>query len=495
VKYIDDLKPDPASLIESMRDIGYSMETSVADLIDNSITAEAVNIEIRFSWNDGDPWLAIIDDGCGMASDELTNAMRLGSKNPLEERDKEDLGRYGLGLKTASFSQCRKLTVVSKTGEFIEGREWDLDEIAESKKREWKLGVLDDDDINSVALTGKIRDHGTLVLWQKLDRLDNDDRPEISERKLDNLIDCTSRHLELVYHRFLAGERGTNKIRISINGHQLNAFDPFNPSHPATQHLPKETVVVNGSEILIRPFILPHHSKLSKSDYKRHEGESGYLRNQGFYVYRNKRLIIHGTWFRLARQEELTKLARVQIDIPNTLDYLWSIDVKKSRATPPEVIRGKLRSIIERIRNAGSNVYKRKGQILTNTTNEPLWIRKAVDGKVKYEISRTHPIVKSLEESVSDDSRQLLRDLIGAIESRFPTESFFNDVAGKPENLGQSEIDKGSMERLALTYIENLKAAGMPTHEISRQVLEADPFSREPETIENILRSEGLLNE
>jgi len=113
LKYIDDLKPDPASLIESMRDIGYSMETAVADLIDNSITAEASNVDIRFSWNDGEPWLAIIDDGCGMDSDELTNAMRLGSKNPLEERDKKDLGRYGLGLKTASFSQCRKLAVIS----------------------------------------------------------------------------------------------------------------------------------------------------------------------------------------------------------------------------------------------------------------------------------------------------------------------------------------------------------------------------------------------
>jgi len=126
LKYIDDLKPDPASLIESMRDIGYSMETAVADLIDNSITAESSNIDIRFSWNDGDPWLAIIDDGCGMDSDELTNAMRLGSRNPLEERDKKDLGRYGLGLKTASFSQCRKLTVISKVGESIEGREWNL---------------------------------------------------------------------------------------------------------------------------------------------------------------------------------------------------------------------------------------------------------------------------------------------------------------------------------------------------------------------------------
>jgi len=126
MKYIDDLRPDPASLIESMRDIGYSMETAVADLIDNSITAGASNIDIRFSWNDGDPWLAIVDDGYGMDSDELTNAMRLGSKNPLEERDKEDLGRYGLGLKTASFSQCRKLTVISKVGESIEGREWNL---------------------------------------------------------------------------------------------------------------------------------------------------------------------------------------------------------------------------------------------------------------------------------------------------------------------------------------------------------------------------------
>ena len=185
MKYIDDLKPDPASLIESMRDIGYSMETAVADLIDNSITAEAVNIEIRFSWNDGEPWLAIIDDGHGMDADELTNAMRLGSKNPKETRSREDLGRYGLGLKTASFSQCKKLTVISRSGGNLEGREWDLDLISESATRMWTLSILEDQEIESIALAKTIKEHGTLVLWQKLDRLDNFDHLSVREKNLE----------------------------------------------------------------------------------------------------------------------------------------------------------------------------------------------------------------------------------------------------------------------------------------------------------------------
>lgn len=103
------LSPRPSALLESLRSIGYTLETALADIIDNSITANSSSISVRFAWNNGDPWIAIIDDGDGMSNDELINAMRFGSRNPVEKRAKNDLGRFGLGMKTASISQCRHL--------------------------------------------------------------------------------------------------------------------------------------------------------------------------------------------------------------------------------------------------------------------------------------------------------------------------------------------------------------------------------------------------
>src|SRR5690242_7095982 len=139
--------PSPTSLIEALRDIGYSIQTAIADIIDNSITANASNIQIRFAWNSGDSWLAIIDNGAGMTKDELINAIRLGSANPLRKRAGNDLGRFGLGMKTASFSQCRQLTVLSKKTKEVSCCEWDLDAISQSSEAGWMLSDLDLDAI------------------------------------------------------------------------------------------------------------------------------------------------------------------------------------------------------------------------------------------------------------------------------------------------------------------------------------------------------------
>lgn len=492
--HYEDLKPDPACLVESMRDIGYSMETAIADIIDNSLAASSSDIRLEFSWHDGAPWLVIIDNGHGMSGKELTSAMRMGSQTPLAVRDPSDLGRFGLGLKTASFSQCRQLTVISRKGEETSGRQWDLDILASTEnKGGWPLRILGDDDFSSIPHVAELEECGTIVLWRKMDRLDNKDGPTVSERKFNDLIDRTRRHLELVFHRYLSGERGIKRVRISINSHPLEAFDPYNQSHPATQTLQSETIPVEGSaNIVIQPFILPHHGKTTKEDYEKHAGDAGYLRNQGFYVYRNRRLIVHGTWFRLARQEDITKLARVQIDIPNTLDHLWNIDVKKSMANPPEVIRQRLKTIINRIRDTGANVYHRKGRRLTASTKEPIWVRRASSGEIRYEISRTHPIIQDLLSSLEPSAQQQFRDLIDAIESRFPTESFYNDVATSPELLEQNKIADETIERLALTYISRLKDAGMALEEIPQQLLDVDPFARSHEATLKILKKEGF---
>ena len=134
------LPPDAAIIMESTRAIGYSLETAVADIIDNSIAAQASEVELIFSSDPDDEFVAIIDDGFGMSGETITTAMQYGSKNPLDDRQTADLGRFGLGLKTASLSQCRRLSVVSKQGNSLEGRCWDIDYVINSKQ--WSLQIL-----------------------------------------------------------------------------------------------------------------------------------------------------------------------------------------------------------------------------------------------------------------------------------------------------------------------------------------------------------------
>ncbi|MFT6656114.1 MAG: hypothetical protein ACJAWI_002892 [Marinomonas primoryensis] len=301
-----------------MRDLGYSLATAVADIIDNSITAGATEVDIYCDLTCEKPTLVIIDNGSGMTEDELLLAMKHGSANPKQAREPNDLGRFGLGLKTASFSQCRNLTVVSSINFIVCGAEWDLDHV--SKRDEWCLSILDDEDIKKIPYLGQLGATGTAVVWTKLDRLFEDQygskRNEIVFEKLD-LVD---RHLSLVFHRFLAGEvKHHPKFSIRINGKPVDAFDPFCRKIKATQVLPEEIVRVDGMEVVIQPYILPHHSKLTAKEYDFYEDRSSFISNQGAYIYRNGRLMAWGDWFRLVPKGEATKLARVQIDFPNAL--------------------------------------------------------------------------------------------------------------------------------------------------------------------------------
>ena len=326
------LPPSAIDLLESMRAIGYSFESALADVVDNSVSASATSIEIRFSPFD-DPFVAILDDGEGMTPSELTLAMRHGSRNPTLARAAGDLGRFGLGLKTASLSQCRVLTCMSvKDGE-ISVRRWDLNHVA--KRQDWMLLKLSEKEIRSLPLAPDLlaKPHGALVVWQSFDRLAAAE-PSL-ERALGDRMAVARDHLSLVFHRFLHPSSGTRPVAMSINCNPLDAVDPFLTTHKATQALPIEDFMVERERVIVAPFILPHLSKLSASDLQLAGGADGLLRSQGFYIYRNRRLISWGSWFRLVRQEELTKLARVQVDISNRLDHLWQLDIKKATTYPP----------------------------------------------------------------------------------------------------------------------------------------------------------------
>ena len=224
-----ELAPHASALAESLRDMGYSLRTALADVIDNSITAGARNIELLADTHDQVPAIGVLDDGCGMTRWGLLEAMRPGSRNPLELRDADDLGRFGLGLKTASFSQCRRVTVYTRRGGVATRASWDLDTVAARDK--WVVEVDDSEDALGTRWSERLTKDGTLVIWEKLDRLVGSEETDRSD--LVRQLDDAASHLEFVFHRFIAG-RGSRRVSMSLNGRKLRAFDPFHANHPAT---------------------------------------------------------------------------------------------------------------------------------------------------------------------------------------------------------------------------------------------------------------------
>ena len=486
------LPPSASSLSESMRDLGYSLATAIADIIDNSITAGATMVDVYCDLTCEKPTLVIIDNGSGMTENELLLAMKHGSANPKQAREPNDLGRFGLGLKTASFSQCRNLTVVSSIKSIVCGAEWDLDHV--SKRDEWCLSILDDEDIKKIPYLDQLGGTGTAVVWTKLDRLFEDQygskRDEIVFEKL-NLVD---RHLSLVFHRFIGGEvRHRPKLSISINGHSVKPFDPFCRRIKATQILPEEIVRVDGEEVTIQPYILPHHSKLTTEEYDFYEDRSSFISNQGAYIYRNGRLMAWGDWFRLIPKGEATKLARVQIDFPNALDESWTIDIKKSRARPPHEIRERLKQIISKVTGTSTRIHRGRGQKLFQNSPEPIWERYGDKDRVRFELNLSHPLLQSLKEGLSDQQSSILRSYLEAVSAALPVEMIYSDYSSSPRSVDQFSIEKNNALSKLAELRKSLFGFDEVDIEIFRQVVDSvRMFDIHKELVEQYI--EGLKN-
>ncbi len=467
-----EIAPKPSSLIESMRDIGYSLSTALADIIDNSIAARAEVVQVFASLEASDLKVGILDDGVGMTEHALLEAMRLGSRNPLEEREHSDLGRFGLGMKTASFSQCRVLTVVTRTNGTTVCARWDLDHIAESDR--WQVQMPDD--LTTIPWTDHVGDRGTLVVWEQLNPGVHEGGSIPSTADFVRQMDEARSHLELVFHRFLSGEPGRRRVRIRLNNRPLEPFDPFHCSHPATIAGPKEWIRVAHEDVLVQPFTLPHHGKVTSTEWERHAGPEGYLRSQGFYVYRERRLIIHGTWFGLARQTELTKLARVRIDIPNSVDGAWKIDVKKASAQLPPSVRERLRRIIEPLGATSKRVYKNRGRRLIEENKIPVWSRVQNKNQIFYQINDQHPMVVDLLSRLPAEARGDLLRIIEVAGASLPTDALFADLGGDADSVVGGTTSEGAMRYAVLTTFTHLLKTAKTRDDVLNIMRVAEPF-------------------
>ena len=478
-----DATPNAASLIEGMRDFGYTIETAMADIIDNSITAGASRVDILTETTTDDPWIAIVDDGSGMKESELVEAMRPGSKNPLDQRERHDLGRFGLGLKSASFSQSRQLTVITRKEGQTSAATWDLDKVAATNV--WSVDL--EDDLSDIPVADKLSKKGTIVLWRKLDRLSTNYRHDAAKQidEINKALAGAERHLRLCFHRYMAGSRP--ELCLFLNGRRLTPIDPFAVDHKATQSDPEEVLYLAERKVVTQCFTLPHHKMMSKTEWENLGGPEGHLRTQGFYIYRERRLIIAGSWLGLARQTELTKLARVRVDIPNTMDADWKIDVRKVSAQLPPVVRNRLRLIVESLQGTSKRTYQRRGRKLVADENLPLWNRIQKDGKIVYRPNSEHPSVAGFMEILPEDFRHGFRSCISLLGAGLPVAALHADMLGGAESVDYDETDFVAISDAAETAIRELRKTGMSGSDVVQILCSTEPFRNHKDTIRRLV--------
>lgn len=485
MEYIEN-PPDAESLMVSARSFGnYDLAGALADLIDNSIKARATFIKLQCEYQAGDPEIRVVDNGHGMLPHELRDAMRPANTNPSIERSPDDLGRFGWGMKSASFSQCSYLTVISRRDGELSGASWDLADLSG-----WKMGVLSSREASTACSPELNEGDGTEVIWTRCDRLSED--RGLRRDEFNDLVAHTKNRLAMIFHRFIGGKHGARKLRIDLNGRRIPEFDPFYSGHEATQALQPEVLQVSGaSAITVQPFILPHFSKLKGNEQATLEGEEGLIRNQGFYVYRNNRLIIHGTWFRLAKFGELSQLIRVSVDIPNSLDSMWKITVDKSDAQLPSFLRNRLKQVVSGLRPKSTKVFRSKGGRIDNSDGN-IWIRHVRNGEIRYSINKEHPLIDALLENLHQPS--LGPAALQAIEQTFPVDSFGSDVREDSDSLNQTAGSRDEFMNFLRASVPYLLAkTGGNKEELVHILRSTDPYARNWHVTQEFLEQEGYL--
>ena len=429
--------PRASAMLEALRGMGYSTETALADIIDNSIAAGADRVALAFNWDGPHSSISVVDNGVGMSQPELAAAMRLGHLSPLDARRPSDLGRFGLGLKTASLSQARRLTVASRRRAGpLSAYRWDLDVIAQSADDGWHLLEVPADDAAALAAPLADAPSGTAVVWEAMDRVVGDGR---REQPFLDVIDGVERHLAMTYHRYLEG--APSRLQISINGRKVAPWDPYLDRHPASWSSPVERLATDGGTIEVQCHVLPHKDRMGGAEYAAAAGPEGWAAHQGFYVYRNERLILPGSWLGLGIRrawikDEAHRLARIRLDLPNTADVEWRIDIRKATAHPPLAVRSRLAHLAEDTRRRARNVFAhRAGDGPSGNLELPLWRTEHSGSRVRYFVDRGHPLVAAALQGGGPQS-QAVEALLRVVEQTLPVRRIWLDAAEEEERAG-----------------------------------------------------------
>ncbi len=461
--------PSANILLSSLRSVGYTPETAIADIVDNSLSANASAVNIEIDWCD--QRIIISDNGDGMLNQELIKSMSIGSSDPLNERSIHDLGRFGMGMKTASFSLGKKLTVITKNKDGISNACWDLDYVRDNDR--WEILAEDSSNELICDLSERLSNYrnGTVVCISNIDKVISS-TSSAEKKKFYKMIDNIKYHLSLVFHRFM--EAG--KVSVTVNHTPLVPWNPFIPQNNARQELESEEVVENGHKVIIKPYVLPHKTKFANDDeVTAAGGYKGWLQHQGFYVYRNERLIIYGTWFGLFKKEMSFNLARIQLDIYSDSDFDWQIDIKKSKAVPPAYTDDIIRLAAEKATKQSVKVYNSRGTYSDSNhrgnANVPqlsyVWEqRKDSRGAYSFVLNKKHTLLNTLKTSLNSEQKSILSAYLNLVEKCSPMElSGVNDVL-KSNKGALSEDEYNELAYQAKQLISTLVHNGISKEEI-----------------------------
>ena len=368
------LTPSAKRLISSMRDLGYEFADAVAEIVDNSIQAGANVIQVNLQFDGYDSYLTVLDNGVGMTPSEIREAMRFGSMRDYEQ---DDLGKFGLGLKTSSLSQCDSLTVSSRNSEKkvqLHSYSWDMDHI--NKVDRWEILPIETDHLLNPVVEHLYSTTGTAVTWEKLNRLLNFQNPAggRAENDFKKLIQDLKVSLGATFHRYLTGEQRSKKVMIFVNGDLVESWDPFCRTEKNTVELESFTIPISmdGKKGLVkfRPFVLPAQSQFSSSSaHLRAGGPAKWNKQQGFYIYRAGRLLQSGGWCGLRTSDEHSKLARVLVEIPAGFDDLFKVNISKMKINFPREMREETMHKLAPTLKKANDSYRTQGEASFSDTS------------------------------------------------------------------------------------------------------------------------------
>lgn len=474
--------PIASYLMGSMRYMGYSFEDSVADVIDNSISAMAKNIRVLFTMNPDKLYVGILDDGYGMSDKELYHAMCYGSQSSEVERDARDLGRFGLGMKSASLSQCKTMTVVSRKNGKYSAYRWDYDEVSKkSNCGKWYVLKLEPQEMQKLPCFEELslQETGTLVLWENFDVISKASGGYVYESLTKYRNNLLSK-LALIYHRFISEEG----LRFFVNYAEIKALDPFligrsdNPwgtlKQPLTDSYGKEHFVE------ITPYKLPYVSDMTEDEKKLIGGDDKMNKMQGYYIYRGKRLIKYGTWFGTPRHE-VSKYGRVKVDIPNNMDDIWKIDVMKRDAVIPRELSRLLEKTIGSLIEKSTKQTKFRGQPVTSKSEDFVYVWDRIEsrnGFYSYKINRNNCFIKAVIDRIPDYCRTDVEMLLRQIEQNIPIHQMHLDHdINRIE--ADNDFDGSDLYEQAIMTVDFLHKTGLDYNSAIKMTIKCSQFKNE----------------
>lgn len=496
----EDASPNPEYLIKSIAEQGYSLETSLADLMDNSISANAHKIEVLID-TDSEPFkLFLADNGEGMTEKQLSANMQFPSNSPEESRHNLDLGRFGLGMKTASFSQTRKFTVLSKKkgDKKYHGRTWDVDYLRDNG---WKIIINPDEEVANIMYQynrlsqdylNKFEDFeaNTIVVWDGLykfeDYLNEENRKDSLKKEV---TEVTSDYLALVFHRFM--ERDLDPLQIRINNTRVHPFNPFPEEEKDFRQIEPKQSAFRSDVIKIEGFVLPSRAiaetktGLTKWTTK----YRGLMDMEGLYIYRADRIILFGGWNGIVKKAPRLQLARLRVEVGNSVDHLLHLNVAKSQIVVPHELRNAFEDYILELKVEAEREYYNRGIRKFSGKKAPdniqLFDRSYSNKGSILEVNNNFPLIKTLEDSMSEKQKSQLNLLLRMINTRVNN---IRHVHEEKDFVGVEEKDHFSIEQI-INLIGQLKENGFSKEVIKNNLLSnlGYKFSSFPEEIKKML--------